>query len=48
MPCVGCQQRREAIAKIAREVGGTIVFGARRVLTGPAPAPQSKDENGKR
>jgi len=48
VPCASCQQRREAIARIAREVGGTIVFGARRVLAGPVPAPQSKDEDGKR
>lgn len=47
MPCVSCQQRREAIARIAREVG-TIVFGAKRVLAGPATPPQAKDENGKR
>ena len=48
MPCAKCQQRREAIARIAREVG-TIVFGGRkRVLAGPVPAPQLKDENGKR
>jgi hypothetical protein len=47
MPCSGCQKRREAIARIAREVG-TIVFGSKRVLAGPVPAPQSKDENGQR
>lgn len=47
MACAGCQQRREAIARIAREVG-TIVFGGKRVLASPAPAPQSKDEDGKR
>jgi hypothetical protein len=47
MPCASCQQRREAIARIAREVG-TIVFGGKRVLSRPAPAPQSKDEDGKR
>jgi len=47
MPCVSCQQRREAIARIAREVGGTIVFGAKRVLLSK-PAPQSKDDDGKR
>jgi hypothetical protein len=46
--CASCAQRREAIAKIAREVGGAIVFGAKRVLSRPAPAPQSKDEDGKR
>jgi hypothetical protein len=44
MPCASCQQRREAIARIAREVG-TIVFGGKRVLAGPAPV---KDEDGKR
>jgi hypothetical protein len=48
MPCASCQQRREAIARLAREVGGTIVFGARRVLTGAAPAPQPKEQDGKR
>jgi len=47
MPCAGCQQRREAIAKIAQQVG-TIVFGAKRVLSRPAPAPQSKGDDGKR
>jgi len=46
MPCAKCQQRREAIARIAREVGGTIVFGAKRVLAGPVP--QAKGEDGKR
>jgi hypothetical protein len=46
MPCLSCQQRREAIARIAREVG-TIVFGAKRVLSRQVP-PQSKDEDGKR
>ena len=35
-----------AVARIAREVG-TIVFGAKRVLSKPAPAPQSKDRDGK-
>jgi hypothetical protein len=44
MPCASCQQRREAIAKIAREVG-TIVFGGKRVLSAPAP---KKDNDGKR
>ncbi len=48
MACAKCQQRREAIARMAREVGGTIVFGARRVLVGAAPAPQPKAEDGKR
>ena len=47
MPCAKCQQRREAITRIAREVG-TIVFGTKRVLSRPAPAPQSKDDDGKR
>jgi hypothetical protein len=46
MPCASCQQRREAIARIAREVG-TIVFGGKRVLSRPAP-PQSKGDDGKR
>jgi hypothetical protein len=44
MPCQSCQQRREAIARIARDVG-TIVFGGKRVLSKPIPA---KDEDGKR
>jgi hypothetical protein len=44
MPCASCQQRREAIARIAQQVG-TIVFGGKRVLSRPAPV---KDEDGKR
>jgi hypothetical protein len=44
MPCAKCQQRREAIARIAQEVG-TIMFGAKRVLSRPTPVVQSKDEN---
>ena len=31
MACKSCQERREAIAKMAKEIG-TIVFGGRRKL----------------
>jgi hypothetical protein len=46
MACEACRQRREAIARIAKAAGGTIVFGARRVLVGqPKPEPsKGKDE----
>jgi hypothetical protein len=30
MTCAGCQKRREAIARMATKLGGTIVFGGRR------------------
>jgi hypothetical protein len=35
MTCAGCQKRREAIARMAARLGGTIVFGAKRVLAKP-------------
>jgi hypothetical protein len=34
MTCISCQERREAIARIAARVG-TIVFGGKRVLATP-------------
>jgi hypothetical protein len=48
MPCAKCQQRREAIARIAREAGTIVFGGAKRVLAAPAPPPQSKGDDGKR
>jgi hypothetical protein len=35
MTCISCQERREAIARIAARVG-IIVFGGKRVLAAPS------------
>jgi hypothetical protein len=48
MACAGCQKRREAIARMAAKVGGTIVFGAKRVLAkSQAPKQQEAEKRGK-
>jgi hypothetical protein len=48
MTCISCQERREAIARIAAQIG-TIVFGRKRVLAAPEKKPEEKPEekNGK-
>jgi hypothetical protein len=47
MACISCQERREAIARIAAQIG-TVVFGRKRVLAAPEkPAPQKPDQEEK-
>jgi hypothetical protein len=46
MSCAGCQKRREAIARMAAKLGGTIVFGAKRVLTKQEPPKQQEAKRG--
>lgn len=45
MACISCQERREKIAKIAASFGGTIVFGAKRMMAAlpEKPKPEKKD-----
>ena len=41
MTCISCQERREAIRKIAEKIG-TVVFGGKRVLSKPTEAKDGK------
>ena len=44
MVCVGCQQRREAIARLAQQVG-TVVFGGRKRRLAGSFAAEDKTKN---
>lgn len=49
MACISCQERRKAIARIAASLGGTIVFGAKRMMAAPPekPKPEKPDQDQK-